>query len=162
IATPGAGTTPPRPVSDLPPSGNLDVRYRSPPAPRHPPRQGDRPARRGPPRGPGRGARLAPAARRGAASGRRAPRGAPGPPAPSATPLDKGTGPPDEALPADSAGALGWNLLREEVSLPAAVLYEERLAHNLRWMQRFVEEYQLRLAPHGKTTMTPKLFRRQL
>ncbi|HEV8631079.1 MAG TPA: amino acid deaminase [Thermoanaerobaculia bacterium] len=76
-------------------------------------------------------------------------------------PLDKGIG----ALAAGSNGELpspGWNLLAEELSLPAAVLYEERLAHNLRWMQSFIDEYGLNLAPHGKTTMAPKLFHRQL
>lgn len=56
----------------------------------------------------------------------------------------------------------GWNLLREDLSLPAAVLYEEKLAHNLDWMRRFIEAYDARLAPHGKTTMSPQLFARQL
>jgi D-serine dehydratase len=56
----------------------------------------------------------------------------------------------------------GWNLLREDVSLPAAVLDEENLEHNLAWMQRFAEAYGARLAPHGKTTMSPQLFARQL
>jgi D-serine dehydratase len=53
-------------------------------------------------------------------------------------------------------------LLAEEVSLPAAVLYESKIKHNLKWMQQFVEAYGLKLAPHGKTTMSPKLFRRQI
>jgi len=56
----------------------------------------------------------------------------------------------------------GWNLLREDVSLPAAVLHEDALQHNLRWMQQFITAYGLKLAPHGKTTMTPKLFARQM
>jgi len=78
-------------------------------------------------------------------------------------PLSKGLG----SLPAAStaladAGALQWNLLREDISLPAAVLSAERLAHNLQWMQQFVSEYRVQLAPHGKTTMAPKLFRMQL
>ena len=34
--------------------------------------------------------------------------------------------------------------------------------HNLQWMQQFVEAYGLKLAPHGKTTMSPKLFKRQI
>jgi D-serine dehydratase len=78
------------------------------------------------------------------------------------TSLNKGLGLLDRPTPPASAGGLGWNLLREEISLPAAVLSEDRIAHNLRWMQRFVEQYSLRLAPHGKTTMAPKLFQRQL
>ncbi|WP_027960770.1 amino acid deaminase [Halomonas halodenitrificans] len=48
------------------------------------------------------------------------------------------------------------------VSLPAAVIHEAPLAHNLAWMQRFAEAHGARLAPHGKTTMSPALFRRQL
>ena len=55
-----------------------------------------------------------------------------------------------------------WNLLRENVSLPAAVLSAENVEHNLSWMQKFIETYQVKLAPHGKTTMTPKLFHQQL
>jgi len=57
---------------------------------------------------------------------------------------------------------LDWNLLREDISLPSAVLYEGRLTHNLHWMQHFIAAYGLKLAPHGKTTMAPHLFRRQL
>jgi len=75
--------------------------------------------------------------------------------------LDKGIGALAPGSTADP-GSLGWNLLAEELSLPEAVLYEDRLAHNLRWMQTFIDEYGLKLAPHGKTTMAPKLFRRQL
>lgn len=57
---------------------------------------------------------------------------------------------------------LGWNLLREELSLPSAVLYQERLLHNLEWMRAFTAAYGVRLAPHGKTTMAPRLFEMQL
>jgi D-serine dehydratase len=56
---------------------------------------------------------------------------------------------------------LGPDLL-SGVSLPAAVLHEEPLAYNLAWMQRFADGHGARLAPHGKTTMMPALFRRQL
>ncbi len=54
-----------------------------------------------------------------------------------------------------------WNLLREELSLPAAVLYAEKMEHNLQWMQRFIDAYGVKLVPHGKTTMAPKLFQMQ-
>ncbi|HEY6448578.1 MAG TPA: amino acid deaminase [Acidobacteriaceae bacterium] len=56
----------------------------------------------------------------------------------------------------------GWNLLHEDLSLPTAVLYQERIAHNLAWMQQFVAAYGVKLAPHGKTTMAPQLFALQL
>lgn len=62
----------------------------------------------------------------------------------------------------EDVAQLGWNLLREDLSLPVAVLYEEKLLHNLDWMQQFITAYGLRLAPHGKTTMAPKLFELQM
>jgi D-serine dehydratase len=78
------------------------------------------------------------------------------------SPLNKGLGPMDRALTAGEIAALGWHLLGEDLSLPTAVLYEEKLEHNLRWMQEFAGSYGVKLAPHGKTTMAPKLFARQL
>jgi D-serine dehydratase len=77
-------------------------------------------------------------------------------------PNGKGLGRVDDSCRVDQAAALGWSLLAEDVSLPAAVLYEDRLRHNLTWMQRFMAAYDVRLAPHGKTTMSPALFKRQL
>ncbi|WJY14356.1 amino acid deaminase [Pectobacteriaceae bacterium CE90] len=52
--------------------------------------------------------------------------------------------------------------LLTQVTLPALVLHQTALQHNLMWMQRYAEQHGARLAPHGKTTMTPGLFRRQL
>lgn len=76
--------------------------------------------------------------------------------------LNKGLRWMDEPHSAEEIRREGWNLLREEVSLPAAVLEEETLEHNLGWMQRFADAYGAKLAPHGKTTMSPQLFGRQL
>jgi len=78
------------------------------------------------------------------------------------SPLNKGVGfiygePEPEVI-----AGLGWNLLHEDLSLPCAVLYQDKLRHNLRWMQKFIDEYGMRLAPHGKTTMAPKLFQMQI
>jgi D-serine dehydratase len=69
---------------------------------------------------------------------------------------------PGASIQLTDAARLEWNLLNEDVSLPAAVLYADRVEHNLNWMQAFVAEYGVKLAPHGKTTMAPQLFRRQL
>jgi D-serine dehydratase len=77
-------------------------------------------------------------------------------------PLNKGIGRLERATTAQEIAELGWNLLREDLSLPAAVLYRDKLDHNLRWMQRFIDAYGVKLAPHGKTTMAPKLFDMQL
>jgi D-serine deaminase-like pyridoxal phosphate-dependent protein len=67
----------------------------------------------------------------------------------------------DNAGVEKGAASLGAHLLRD-VSLPALVLHREALEHNIRWMQKFVSDSGAELAPHGKTSMTPALFRRQL
>ena len=77
-------------------------------------------------------------------------------------PLNKGLGSLRGVLEPGDVRQFGWNLLREDLSLPAAVLYQDRLLHNLRWMQEFIAAYGVRLAPHGKTTMAPRLFEMQL
>lgn len=76
--------------------------------------------------------------------------------------LDKGLGCLESAPGQIDIAALNWNLLREDLSLPAAVLYDDRLRHNLAWMQQFIAAYGVKLAPHGKTTMAPALFHMQL
>lgn len=64
--------------------------------------------------------------------------------------------------PASSHQLASANLLCEEIPLPAAVVYRSRLQHNLQWMQSFADQHGVKLAPHGKTTMTPAFFRLQL
>jgi D-serine dehydratase len=81
---------------------------------------------------------------------------------PALTGLDKGLGFLDPGLKSEEIAGLNWNLLREDLSLPSAVLYEDRLLSNLNWMREFVAAYGVKLAPHGKTTMAPKLFQMQL
>jgi D-serine dehydratase len=76
--------------------------------------------------------------------------------------LNKGLGCLEKPLEQEDIVSLGWNLLHEDLSLPSAVLYQEKLLHNLNWMQQFITAYGVKLAPHGKTTMAPKLFRMQL
>jgi D-serine dehydratase len=76
--------------------------------------------------------------------------------------LNKGLGFVESGFEEAEISGLGWNLLHEDLSLPSAVLYEDRLRHNLDWMQRFIAAYGVKIAPHGKTTMAPKLFEMQL
>jgi D-serine dehydratase len=59
-------------------------------------------------------------------------------------------------------GRQGWNLLREDLPLPLAVIRAPALAHNGDWMRRFLSRSGAVIAPHGKTTMSPQLFKRQL
>jgi D-serine dehydratase len=58
--------------------------------------------------------------------------------------------------------AAGWNVLAGDLPLPIALLKREALEHNLAWMQQQARGWGIDLAPHGKTTMSPQLFRRQL
>src|ERR1700722_16355930 len=78
------------------------------------------------------------------------------------SPLNKGIGQLSEPVWMEEIAQHGWNLLREDLSLPAAVLYRDKLEHNLKWMRQFMAEYGVKLAPHGKTTMAPRLFAMQM
>lgn len=77
-------------------------------------------------------------------------------------PGDKGW--PHQAAPlrCSAVADQGWSVLADDLPLPLAVLRRSALQHNLAWQQRFADERGLGLAPHGKTTMSPQLFRRQL
>jgi D-serine dehydratase len=46
--------------------------------------------------------------------------------------------------------------------LPAAVIKHSAVRNNLQWMQSFADQHLVKLAPHGKTTMSPALFKQQL
>ena len=59
-------------------------------------------------------------------------------------------------------GRKGWNLLRGELDLPAAVLRMSVLERNGAWMAAFLRRTGVSICPHGKTTMAPQLFHRQL
>ena len=59
-------------------------------------------------------------------------------------------------------GEQGWSVPAGDLPLPLAVIKRGALQHNLGWMQRFCEQRGIGLAPHGKTTMSPQLFRAQL
>ncbi|HVZ01278.1 MAG TPA: amino acid deaminase [Dongiaceae bacterium] len=74
----------------------------------------------------------------------------------------KGYPPAAAPAPLGAIGKQGWNLLRQDLPFPVAVLKTSALDHNSRWMDRFRREQGLDLCPHGKTTMSPHLFQRQL
>lgn len=68
----------------------------------------------------------------------------------------------EPARHAHELAALKWNVLAGDLPLPLAVIKREALEHNLAWMQQQVRAWGIDLAPHGKTTMSPQLFARQL
>ncbi|MFF4573364.1 alanine racemase [Streptomyces sp. NPDC001410] len=54
------------------------------------------------------------------------------------------------------------NLFTDGFTTPVLALSAERLEHNLRLMETYAARHGLAFAPHGKTSMAPQLFRRQM
>lgn len=81
------------------------------------------------------------------------------------TGLEKGLpGPGYNAFDLRQVAGAGWNLLRGDIPLPACTLRRKALEHNSKRMLHFLRAFapNILLCPHGKTTMGPQLFRRQL
>src|SRR5688572_7223462 len=66
------------------------------------------------------------------------------------------------AMASSEVRQLGLRILAGDVPLPAAVLKASALDHNSRWMRAFLAQQEVAIAPHGKTTMAPALFHRQI
>jgi len=88
--------------------------------------------------------------------------GSPSDPSALLGPWLKGFPPDAPAVAVADIAARRWNLLAGDLPLPLAVLDREALAHNIVWMQAYARSQGVELAPHGKTTMSPQLFQRQL
>ncbi|WP_333774080.1 amino acid deaminase [Streptomyces sp. IBSBF 3136] len=54
------------------------------------------------------------------------------------------------------------NLFTDGFTTPVLALSAERLEHNLALMETYTDRHGLAFAPHGKTSMAPQLFRRQI
>jgi D-serine deaminase-like pyridoxal phosphate-dependent protein len=66
----------------------------------------------------------------------------------------------EEPFSLGTVGALG--LSADDLPLPIMVLRERALEHNLALMANFCAAHGVVLAPHGKTTMAPQLWERQM
>ncbi len=64
------------------------------------------------------------------------------------------------AVPLGEVGSQGWRL--GDLDFPVAILRQSVLEGNGRWMAEFLQRTGASLCPHGKTTMAPQLFHRQL
>ncbi len=67
-----------------------------------------------------------------------------------------------DATTADRIAERQWHVLDDAMPYPLATLRTSALMHNLAWMQDWARRKGVQLAPHGKTTMSPELFRLQL
>ncbi|MFT4077409.1 MAG: alanine racemase [Asticcacaulis sp.] len=74
----------------------------------------------------------------------------------------KGVPPSGDGIALRDVGAQGWRLLDGSIPLPAAVLRASALQQNLTAFQTYIDQAGVKLAPHGKTSMCPQLFDRQL
>ena len=63
-------------------------------------------------------------------------------------------------VPLLEVGAQGWSL--DDLRPPFAVLRRSALEHNVSLMAAYCDEHEVSIAPHGKTTMAPQLWWRQL
>jgi D-serine dehydratase len=59
-------------------------------------------------------------------------------------------------------GSQRWNVLRGDVPFPVAVVRRSAMRSNSAWMREFTKATGVRIAPHGKTTMCPQIFARQI
>ncbi|MEV0178095.1 alanine racemase [Streptomyces sp. NPDC050625] len=74
----------------------------------------------------------------------------------------KGLPPDADGLTVGELAAERRNLFTDGFTTPVLALSAERLEHNLRLMETYAARHHLAFAPHGKTSMAPQLFRRQI
>ncbi|MGW1253902.1 amino acid deaminase [Streptomyces sp. NPDC002513] len=74
----------------------------------------------------------------------------------------KGLPPDAEGLTLTALAQQGRNLFTGGFTTPVLALSAERLRHNLELMETYTARHGLAFAPHGKTSMAPQLFQRQL
>ncbi|MFF9621747.1 amino acid deaminase [Streptomyces griseosporeus] len=74
----------------------------------------------------------------------------------------KGLPPDADGLTVGELAAQRRNLFTGGFATPVLALSAERLEHNLRLMETYAERHGLAFAPHGKTSMAPQLFQRQI
>src|SRR5690606_22554838 len=74
----------------------------------------------------------------------------------------KGLPPDAEGLTVGELAAQRRNLFTDGFTTPVLALSAERLEHNLELMERYAARHGLAFAPHGKTSMAPQLFQRQI
>ncbi|MEU2424499.1 amino acid deaminase [Streptomyces sp. NPDC007851] len=74
----------------------------------------------------------------------------------------KGLPPDAEGLTVGELTAQRRNLFTDGFTTPVLTLSAERLEHNLALMESYAARHGLAFAPHGKTSMAPQLFRRQV
>lgn len=78
------------------------------------------------------------------------------PPGTKGMPLDR------DDLTVGRVARSGWNVLSDELPMPLMVLKAAALENNVAVMAAYCRDQGVLLCPHGKTSMAPQLFRRQI
>ena len=65
-------------------------------------------------------------------------------------------------FPAAAVGRTGWSIFDPDVPYPIAVMFASAIDHNSKTLVAYCSRRGVSFAPHGKTTMSPALFRRQI
>jgi D-serine deaminase-like pyridoxal phosphate-dependent protein len=74
----------------------------------------------------------------------------------------KGLPPDADGMTVGELAAQRRNLFTDGFATPVLALSAERLEHNLKLMETYAARHGLAFAPHGKTSMAPQLFHRQI
>jgi D-serine dehydratase len=74
----------------------------------------------------------------------------------------KGVGAFPGGMTLGEISSMRWNVLAEDLPFPVAILKQSAVGSNLFAMRDYVSENGILLCPHGKTTMAPQLFLKQL
>lgn len=74
----------------------------------------------------------------------------------------KGLWLPSSRMPAAEFAAAGYDIFTGPFTWPLLVLKRDAVAHNVSTMADYTARHGLAFAPHGKTTMAPRLFEQQL
>lgn len=67
-----------------------------------------------------------------------------------------------EPFPLGKISNKKWNILNEDMPMPIMVLKNDEFNHNIATFAEYLKQHNLSISPHGKTTMSPQLFSKQL
>lgn len=69
---------------------------------------------------------------------------------------------PQKGFPARRTSEVGWSVFDADVLMPTAVLLGSAIRNNSKSFADYCSRHDVSFSPHGKTTMSPQLFRKQL
>ena len=68
----------------------------------------------------------------------------------------------EKAISLNDIPKKGWSILKGDMPMPLATIKASVIENNSKWMRSFTRKYGAHIAPHGKTSMSPQLFKIQM